>query len=248
MDESLNAERPSYSLSSNNWEVMDETKPFTHIINVWDIIITYYADVYYVESVERVDDSRVRVNGADYVHDQIKFVITPQQRNTFKQWDAIKSAEWYYSKVMDRTDKYYILSERTKNENPGDSMSTFAISVDKFEMMAAKFEYVAAKALEVQLTQEQLAIITWGKVRYFGDWKNIPRTDLESGKRYYFEILNCDGGYYYIGRKNNQYIRLHQNSWTVPTWARVHYVPIKTYEDKVISSAYLEYSKLFLLA
>jgi hypothetical protein len=64
------------------------------------------------------NDEVVDINGSGFYKKDIAAVITPQDRIKFNKGDIIKSAEEYYSRIMEVTDSYYILSQRTKNENP----------------------------------------------------------------------------------------------------------------------------------
>jgi hypothetical protein len=136
---------------------------------------------------------------------------------------------------MEVTDSYYILSQRTKNENPWPSMETRSIDASKFDMMAQKFEYVHAQAKEIQLTRDQFAVLIGTNARYYWDNKNIPWNELKSRKKYYFCMYDDMWDIYYIAHKHKRYMVLNQSS--VPkSWEKCRIIYKHDYDAKICTA------------
>lgn len=219
-------EVPFYYLTEK--EIMD--------IKVWDLVVCD-GNIFIVETFapREGNDDMVDINSSGFYKKDIHAVITPQDRIKFNKGDIIKSVEEYYSRIMEVTDSYYVLSQRQKSENPGPSMETWSIDTSKFDMMAQKFEYVHAQAKEIQLTKDQVAVIMWTGYRYYGDKKNIPRNELKSRKKYYFCMYDDMWDMYYIAHKHKRYMVLNQES--IPkSWTKWRIIYKQDYDSKICTA------------
>lgn len=204
-------------------------------INIGDVVFTSYSSRPYLVQSFELWDGTVTINDETFRTKHIQLIVPSKDKITFSKGDVIKSIEWYFSRILEITPDFYILSQRSKEENPGKSLETFCISTDVFAWMAEKFEYSHKDTKQITLTYDNITRIFWTIVRFHGDGQNIPRDKLKIGKKYYIQDSELNMSWtWYVLHKTKSMLIVDGDSSPIKHWCRYRIIQKKHYDTKTI--------------